>query len=70
MTISDPQYSQSSILAPVAVAASQEEQGSTHVLMLLKTERFICLQNTLAKSKQIVVRIEKRKFLLSPRLDF
>lgn len=34
MTISDPQYSQSSILAPVAVAASQEQHGSTHVLML------------------------------------
>lgn len=34
MTISDPQYSQSSILAPVAVAASQEKHGSTQVLML------------------------------------
>lgn len=34
MTISDPQYSQSSILAPVAVAASQEKHGSMQVLML------------------------------------
>ena len=34
MTISDPQYSQSSILEPVAVKASQVEHGPTHLLML------------------------------------
>lgn len=34
MTISDPQYSQSSILEPVAVSASPVGHGSTHVLML------------------------------------
>lgn len=34
MTISDPQYSQSSILEPVAVTAGPVVHGSTHVLML------------------------------------
>lgn len=34
MTISDPQYSQSSILEPVAVTAGPVGHGSTHVLML------------------------------------
>jgi KUP system potassium uptake protein len=34
MTISDPQYSQSSILEPVAVTANPVGHGSTHVLML------------------------------------
>ncbi len=34
MTISDPQYSQSSILEPVAVTVSPVGHGSTHVLML------------------------------------